>query len=45
MGLKRKGKGTKSMAVTDGGGLPIGVLVESAQKSGVKLAETTLETV
>jgi hypothetical protein len=33
------------MAVTDGNGLPIGVLVESAQKAEVRLAEATLETV
>ncbi len=33
------------MAVTDGTGLPIGVLVESAQEAEVKLAEATLATV
>lgn len=43
--MTRRGKGTKIMAVTDGGGLPIGVLVESAQKAEVRLAEATLETV
>ena len=33
------------MLVVEGQGLPIGVLVESAQKSEVKLAEATLTTV
>jgi len=33
------------MLVTDGEGLPIGLLVESAQKSEVRLAEPTLATV
>lgn len=33
------------MAVTDGNGLPIGVLVESAQKSEIRLAVPTVETV
>lgn len=33
------------MLVTDGEGLPIGLLVESAQKSEVRLAEATLATV
>ncbi|MEL6703662.1 MAG: IS5 family transposase [Bacteroidota bacterium] len=33
------------MLVTDGEGLPIGLLVESAQKSEVRLAEETLATV
>lgn len=33
------------MLVTDGEGLPIGLLVESAQKSEVRLAKATLETV
>ena len=33
------------MLVTDGEGLPIGLLIESAQKSEVRLAEATLATV
>ena len=33
------------MLVTDGEGVPIGLLVESAQKSEIRLAEATLETV
>lgn len=33
------------MLVTDGEGLPIGLLVESARKSEVRLAERTLQTV
>jgi transposase len=33
------------MVVADGGGIPIGALVESAQKAEVKLAESTLATV
>ena len=34
VGLTRKGKGTKIMAVTDGNGLPIGVLIESEVEGG-----------
>lgn len=45
VGLTRKGKGPKVMAVTDGDRFPIGVLVESAQEAEVKLAAATLETV
>ena len=33
------------MLVTDGGGIPLGALVESAQKAEVKLADSTLATV
>lgn len=33
------------MLVTDGEGIPLGAMVESAQKSEVKLAEATLATV
>jgi transposase len=33
------------MLVTDGAGVPVGLLVESANKAEVKLAQTTLETV
>ncbi|MCL0103983.1 IS5 family transposase [Dehalococcoidia bacterium] len=45
VGLTKRGKGSKVMLVVEGQGLPIGVLVESAQKSEVKLAEATLTTV
>ena len=44
-GLTRKGKGTKLMLVAEGEGLPIGLLVESAQKSEVRLAKRALQTV
>ena len=43
--MTRKGKGTKLMLVTEGEGLPIGLLIESAQKSEVRLAEEALQTV
>ncbi len=33
------------MLVADGGGIPLGILVESAQKAEVKLADSTLATV
>lgn len=33
------------MLVADGGGIPLGALVESAQKAEVKLADSTLATV
>ena len=42
MGLTRKGKGTKLMVVTDGAGVPVGALIESAQKAEIRLAEATL---
>jgi transposase len=42
VGLTRKGKGTKWMLVTDGNGLPLAVLLESAQKAEITLAEETL---
>ena len=45
VGLTRRGKGSKVMLVVDGQGLPLGVLVESAQKGEVKLAEATLSRV
>jgi transposase len=45
VGLTRKGKGTKLMLVTDGAGLPVGLLLDSAQKAEIKLAQATLETV
>jgi len=43
--LTRKGKGTKWMLVTDGNGLPLGFVVDSAQKAEVTLAVPTLATV
>jgi transposase len=42
VGLTRKGKGTKWMVVTDGNGLPLAVLLDSAQKAEIQLAEETL---
>jgi len=45
VGLTRKGKGTKWMLVTDGQGIPLGLLLASAQRSEVRLAESTLATV
>ncbi len=39
------GKGSKVMLVTDGNGLPIGILCESAQPHEVSLASRTLATV
>jgi hypothetical protein len=42
VGLTRKGKGTKWMVVTDGNGLPLAVLLDSAQKAEITLAEETL---
>lgn len=45
MGLTRRGKGTKVMVITDGGGIPLATLVDSAQKAEVRLADATLEQV
>lgn len=45
IGLTRKGKGTKIMLVTDGGGQPLAVLIDSAQRSEVHLAEPVLDMV
>jgi transposase len=45
VGLTRKGKGTKWMMVTDGNGLPLAVLLDSAQKAEITLAEETLSLV
>mgnify|MGYP003854854319 CR=1 FL=1 len=45
MGLTRRGKGSKVMLVVEGQGLPLGVLVESAQRSEVRLAEEALRQV
>ncbi|GBD12128.1 hypothetical protein HRbin24_00128 [bacterium HR24] len=38
--LTRRGKGSKVMLVVERQGLPLGVLVESAQKAEVRLAES-----
>ena len=43
VGLTRKGKGTKVMMVIDGAGIPLGTLVESAQRAEVQLAEPVLD--
>jgi transposase len=40
--LPKRGKGTKWMVLVDGEGLPLGVRLESASPSEVKLAEATL---
>jgi transposase len=42
MGLTKRGKGSKVMVVVEGQGLPLGVLVERAQKAEVRLAEAAL---
>ena len=43
MGKTKRGKGTKIMAVADGGGLPVAVHVASASPHEVTLVEATLE--
>jgi transposase len=45
VGLTKRGKGTKWMLVTDATGLPLGFLLESAQKAEVRLSEATLRTI
>ena len=45
IGLTRRGKGSKLMAVVDGQGTPLGLLVASAQRAEIKLAEPTLATI
>ena len=45
VGLTRRGKGSKVMLVVERQGLPLGVLVESAQRSEVRLAEEALRQV
>lgn len=45
MGKTKKGKGTKWMLVTDGEGTPIGMHLDSATRSEVRLAETTLQSI
>jgi transposase len=44
IGLTRRGKGSKLMAVVDGQGTPLGLLVASAQQAEMRLAEPTLAT-
>jgi len=43
VGPTRRGKGSKIMAISDGHGLPVAVLVASASPHETKLVETTLE--
>lgn len=45
VGLTRKGKGTKWMLVVDGNGLPLGFHLDSANRSEVRLAQQTLDTI
>ena len=45
VGLTRRGKGSKLMAVVDHQGLPIGLLVASAQEAELSLAGPTLATI
>lgn len=45
IGLTRKGKGSKVMTVVDGHGTPLGLLVDSAQRAEIKLAQPTLATI
>jgi transposase len=42
VGKTKRGKGTKWMVLVDGQGLPLGVRLESASPSEVKLAEATV---
>ncbi len=44
VGLTRRGKGTKIMAVVDARGLPLDLLLASAQEAEISLAEPTLAT-
>ena len=45
MGKTKRGKGTKLMVLADGKGTPLGILVEAASPSEVKLLERTLDSV
>jgi transposase len=45
VGLTRKGKGTKWMLVVEGQGIPVGMMLASAQQAEVQLAPSTLATV
>ena len=42
VGKPKRGKGTKWMVLVDGGGLPLGVRLESASPGDVTLAQATL---
>ena len=44
-GLTKRGKGTKIMLCTDGAGVPLAVLTESASRSEVRLIEPLIEKV
>ena len=44
MGKAKRGKGTKLMVLADGKGTPLGILVEAATPSEVRLLERTLDT-
>jgi transposase len=43
VGKTKRGKGTKLMVLADGAGTPLGIQVEKASPSEVKLLEATLE--
>jgi transposase len=45
IGLTRHGISSKLMAVVDGHGIPLGLLVASAQQAEIRLAEPTLATI
>jgi Transposase DDE domain len=45
VGLTRKDKGIKWMVLTDGNSFPLAVLLDSAQKAEIQLAEKTLNLV
>jgi transposase len=45
VGLIKKGKDTKWMLVVDGNGLPLGFLLDSANRAEVRLAQQTLNTI
>ena len=45
MGKTKRGKGTKLMVLADGQGTPLGICVEAATPSEVKLLERTLDSV
>jgi len=45
IGLTRRGKGSKLMAVVDGQGSPLGLFVASAQRAEIHLAQPTLATI
>jgi transposase len=45
VGKTKKGKGTKLMVIADGRGIPLGIHIDSASPSEVKLVDQTLATV